>query len=221
LRAELEVFEQQLSEKREQKVFGVLFVTGKMHGRPVVLVRTGAGKLNAAVATTLLIEHFGPREVLFSGTAGGINPELFPGDVVIAEKTAQYDSGRITSEGFQYRGARNPLNGERNPVFFAADPRLLDLAMSVRQHTVLGKVRWPQGERVSQLVTGVIVTGDAFVSSTAKNSELRKNLQADATEMDGAAVAQICWQFGVPCLVISWSQRPGRRSSRYGFRNVF
>src|SRR5439155_21313405 len=106
--------------------------------------------------------------------------------------------GRITTEEFQYRGADNTLNVERNPIFFTADPRLLGLAMSVRQHTVLGKVRWPQGGRVSQLVTEVIVTGDAFVSSTAKKSELRKNLQADATEMEGAAVAPICGQFAVP-----------------------
>ena len=59
-----------------------------------------------------------------------------------------------------------------------------------------------QGGRPPRVVTGVIVTGDTFVASSAKKAALRKEFNADATEMEGAAAAQICRQFGVPCLIV-------------------
>jgi adenosylhomocysteine nucleosidase len=63
-------------------------------------------------------------------------------------------------------------------------------------------VKRGKDEKVPRVVTGVIVTGNMFVASPAKSKELRKDFQADATEVEGAAVAQICWQQRVPCLVI-------------------
>jgi adenosylhomocysteine nucleosidase len=63
-------------------------------------------------------------------------------------------------------------------------------------------VKTAKGERIPRVVTGVIVTGDAFVASPAKKNALRKEFKADATEMEGAAVAQICWQRRVPCLIL-------------------
>jgi adenosylhomocysteine nucleosidase len=66
----------------------------------------------------------------------------------------------------------------------------------------LAPVKTASGERTPRVVTGVIVTGDAFVASPAKKDALRKEFKADATEMEGAAVAQICWQRRVPCLIL-------------------
>ena len=66
----------------------------------------------------------------------------------------------------------------------------------------LAPVETVTGERTPRVVTGVIVTGDAFVASLAKKDALRKEFKADATEMEGAAVAQICWQRRVPCLIL-------------------
>jgi adenosylhomocysteine nucleosidase len=66
----------------------------------------------------------------------------------------------------------------------------------------LAPVKTASGERTPRVVTGVIVTGDAFVASPAKQETLRKEYKADATEMEGAAVSQICWQQGVPCLIL-------------------
>src|SRR5262249_35320297 len=67
---------------------------------------------------------------------------------------------------------------------------------------VLAPVKTGKGDRAPRVVTGVIVTGNMFVASPTKSRELRKDFKADATEMEGAAVAQICWQQRVPCLVI-------------------
>jgi adenosylhomocysteine nucleosidase len=63
-------------------------------------------------------------------------------------------------------------------------------------------VKTASGERTPRIVTGVIVTGDAFVASAAKKDALRKKFKGDATEMEGAALAQICWQRRVPCLIL-------------------
>jgi adenosylhomocysteine nucleosidase len=66
----------------------------------------------------------------------------------------------------------------------------------------LAPVKTASGERTPRVVTGVIVMGDAFVASAAKKDALRKEFKADATEMEGAAVAQICWHRGVPCVIL-------------------
>ena len=202
LEHEVKMLEAQLAEKKEHNIIGVKFVTGKMNGRQVVVGRTGVGKVNAAMTATLLIEHFSPSEAIVTGTSGKINPELLPGDIVIAEKTAQHDLGGLKPNGIENWGVRDPMSGERNPVFFETDARLLNIAKTVSKGVEFESIQTSQGPREPQVVTGVIVTGDVFVASSEKVAALRKNLQADAVEMEGAAVAQICWQHNVPCLVI-------------------
>jgi len=199
---EIEYFDGNIGDRHVQTIEGMPFVTGKLEGRQVVLALTGIGKVNAAMTATLLLEHFKPDEVLFTGIAGGINPDLFPGDIVIAEKTVQHDLGRLTPEGIIYRGMRNPLTGIRNPVFFPADPELLKLAEASGKRIKLDSIQASSTVRIPKIITGIVVTGDVFVASPSKKIELREKLRADAVEMEGAAVAQICWQHEVPCLVI-------------------
>jgi adenosylhomocysteine nucleosidase len=199
---EIDRLEGMLTEPTDHAVMGMRFVSGKLNGRSVVVATSGVGKVNAAMVATLLIERFSPVEVLFTGIAGAIHPDLKPGDLVIGEKTAQHDLGNLTAEGFQLRGMRNPVDWNRNPVYLDADPRLLTLAESAAEHLEFPKVKVGDEERVPRVVRGVIVTGDVFVSSPAKKEELRKTMNASAVDMEGAAVAQICRQFGVPCLVI-------------------
>jgi adenosylhomocysteine nucleosidase len=199
---EIALLEGAVTDPQDQEILGLRFVTGKLKGRRVVIASSGAGKVNAGVAAALLIEHFKPHEILYSGIAGGINPELRPGDVVIAVKTVQHDLGTLNSEGMLHRGARNPANLRRNPVFFDADPGLAGLAETVAEHLELGKIKSSGAERNPRVVRGIVATGDVFVASPAKRDELRKTLEADAVEMEGAAVAQVCYQLAVPCLVI-------------------
>jgi adenosylhomocysteine nucleosidase len=199
---EIIMLEDKLAEKQDQRIEGMKFASGKLNGKRIVVAWTGIGKVNAAMTTTLLIEHFRPNEVIFTGVAGGINPSLSPGDIVIAEKTAQHDSGTLWPDGFEHRGARNPFDGWRNPVFFPADERLLTLAQRAGGQVELETIKTSIGEREPRIVKGVVVTGDVFVASPQKCIELRNELGADAVEMEGAAVAQICYQQSVPCLVI-------------------
>jgi adenosylhomocysteine nucleosidase len=199
---EVVMLQEQLADRREQKIEGIRFVTGKLKGKRVVVAWTGIAKVNAAMTTTLLIEHFRPNEVIFTGIAGGINPQLSPGDVVIASKTAQHDLGVLTPAGLENKGEPNPINNKQNPVFFPADERLLKLAQQAAKQMEFENVKTSTGERTPKVITGVVVTGDIFVSSPAKCIELRKRLAADAVEMEGGAVAQICYQQDVPCIVI-------------------
>jgi adenosylhomocysteine nucleosidase len=96
----------------------------------------------------------------------------------------------------------DPFTGKPNPLFFPADAGLLAVAEKAALDLKLAPVKTALGERTPRVVTGVIVTGDAFVASPAKKDALRKEFKADATEMEGAAVAQICWQRRVPCLIL-------------------
>jgi adenosylhomocysteine nucleosidase len=196
------LLEDQLTEKAEHQIEGLRFATGRLRGRKVVVAWTGIGKVNAAMTTTLAIEHFRPSEIIFMGIAGAVNPELRPGDIVIAEKTAHHDMGTVWPEGLFFKGVKNRLNGIENPVFFPADKNLVDAAERASETTDLEGIRIGQDDRTPKIIKGVVVTGDVFVASPGKCKELRERLEADAVEMEGAAVAQLCFQRNIPYLVI-------------------
>jgi adenosylhomocysteine nucleosidase len=202
LQYEIAPIEKQLADKHTQKVRGVKFITGSLAGRRVVLARTGYGKVNAAMVAALAVERFSPREVIFSGISGGISERVGLGDVVIAEKTAQHDCGKITDKGFEPERVKDKVTGEKTLVFYPADPTLLEAAQSAAEQVVLPPVQTPQGPRPPAILTGVVVTGDVFIASPTKKSELLTAFGADAVEMEGAAVAAVCRRFDVPCLVI-------------------
>ncbi len=211
---EVEILEGQLVNPTAHTIEGIQFLTGTLNEQNVVIARTGVGKVNAAMTATLLIEHFRPNRVIFTGVAGGLNPDLQIGDIVIAQKTAQHDLGRLESAEIENMGTKNPINGKRNPVFFPADPGLLQITETALEGIELNPFQTPQGRRHPRIIKGTVVTGDVFVASDAKKTVLHNNLGADAVEMEGAAVAQICWQHNVPCLVIrSLSDNAGANAS--------
>jgi adenosylhomocysteine nucleosidase len=200
---EVRLLVERLDAREERKIEGIQFWLGRLKGRRVAIARTGVGKVNAAITATLLQTHFHPTEVLFTGIAGGLNPELKPGDIVIAEKTVHHDYGDLTTRGMVREGARNPVTGQRNPTFLPADARLLKAALAAKERVALDPIEMKAGSKHTPRITsGIVATGDVFVALPSKREELRKELNADAVEMEGAAVAQVCWQWQVPCLVI-------------------
>jgi adenosylhomocysteine nucleosidase len=199
---ELTWLQEKVESASERQILGYQFTTGEIEGHNVVLALTGVGKVNAAAMTILMIEHFQPEAILFSGVAGGLNPDLLPGDIVIGKRTVQHDLGDITPTGMDLFGVRSPITWKPNPVFFGADSTLLELAQKAITVTELEKITTSMGERTPRAIIGIIATGDAFMTSTPKKQELNESLSADAVEMEGAAVAQICYQMGIPCLIV-------------------
>jgi adenosylhomocysteine nucleosidase len=211
---EVEVLKAQLEGRRERVVEGLRVYTGRLGGRRVVLVPSGIGKVNAAMTTTLVLEHFRPAQVLFTGIAGGMNPDLQPGDLVVGTRLVHHDYGRQTPEGFESRPTKNPYNFADNPVYFPADSALKLLAAYV-----VPKVRFESiGNRSPRVIADTIVTGDVFLADTKRNRELRQRFGADAVEMEGAAVAQICYQQRVPFLVIRSLSDNGDDSATLDFQ---
>lgn len=198
---EIELIHQQMQNKQELIIQQIPFTKGTLHGRQVVLARTGIGKVNAAITTTLVLEHFKPSEVIFTGIAGGVNPALSPGDLVIGDKVAYHDYGAITPDSLARLPTKMHDNSGVNPMYFTCDARLVALAQAVSKTVVLQKIG-TAANHTPQVVTGTIVTGDVFVSSTAATLQLRQKMNAQATEMEGAAVGQTCFRLRVPFLVI-------------------
>ena len=200
---EIAPIEKRLQDSRDVVVRGYVFRVGTLNGRQVVVGRSGAGKVNAAIIATLMIGQFNPSAILFSGTAGAIDPALYPGDVVIGGTVAQHDVGLETSDGIRRRGTRNAVTGNLDPLLVPAPETLLAVARRSAQGLRLPSIRTPDGkDRTPRIVEGVIVTGDAFLSDVAHREALRSALGATAVEMEGAAVVQTCRQFAVSCLVI-------------------
>jgi len=110
--------------------------------------------------------------------------------------------GTLWTEGIEHGGVKSRLTGEDNPVFFPGDPNLLAAADCAAHKVTFEPIVLESGKRPPKIVVGTIVTGDAFVASKEKGAEFREKLGADAVEMEGAAVAQVCYQRGIGCLVI-------------------
>ncbi|MFT3932357.1 MAG: 5'-methylthioadenosine/adenosylhomocysteine nucleosidase [Chitinophagaceae bacterium] len=211
---EIVLLQAKLQEKKDTLIQGIKFTQGQLAGRKVVLAQTGIGKVNAAITTTILLDHFQPREVVFTGIAGGVNPLLQPGDLVVATQTAYHDFGTLTPDSLVRRATRNPTTMQENPIYFTCDSNLVKKAVAAGQEAVFEKITTATASRVPKVITGIIVTGDVFVASTLATQNLRSSLHADATEMEGAAVAQSCWQQKTPFVIIrSLSDDAGNNAS--------
>jgi adenosylhomocysteine nucleosidase len=211
---EVEVLKGQLEGRKEKRIAGLTVYTGRLGGRRVVLVPSGIGKVNAALTTTIVLEHFRPAQVLFTGIAGGMNPDLQPGDLVIGTHLVHHDYGRQTPEGWQVRPTKNPYTFADNPVYFPADSVLKLLAAFVVPKVKLEAIN----DRTPRVVADTIMTGDVFLADTKRNRELRQRFGAGAVEMEGAAVAQVCYQQRVPFLVIRSLSDNGDDSATLDFQ---
>lgn len=177
---------------------------GLLHGQPCVAVLARVGKVAAAATAVTLIREFDVQAVVFTGLAGGLAPHVRVGDVVVATSLMQHDLD--ASPLFpQYE---IPLTGLDR---FHADPQLSRIV----HDSVQGYLEqdWPQeiSETTRQsfslsaprIHTGLIVSGDQFINGSSEVLALREALpDALCVEMEGAAVAQICYEYGAPVAVV-------------------
>ena len=189
----------------EQKtvVAGREFWVGHWHGHEVVAVLSRIGKVAAATTATTLIERFGVTRIVFTGVAGGLAPQVKVGDVVVAREFIQHDMD--ASPLFPRHEV--PLTGMTR---FAADAALsnaLALAAPLAMQDML--VTLPSTEWLNldlpnaQVHQGLIASGDRFVSQTVESQALQRELpDALAVEMECAAMAQVCHDYGVPLAAV-------------------
>lgn len=197
-----QLLEERITDSREESVMGIAFRTGQIAGRPIVLAKTGVGKVNAAMTTAIALAHYRPGEVIFTGIAGSLREDLAPGDVVVAGGAVHHDFGKLHAEGFESRQTRSPVDGLRNPLMLEADPRLVALALEAAKTVELEQAGARAGPRRARVVAGTVATGDMFIASPARREEIRRQFDAHAVEMEGAAVAQVCLQLQTRWVII-------------------
>jgi len=199
---ETALIKKNINNKKIQEHLGVKFTFGVLKGRDVVVVTGGVGKVNAAMVTTLLIDHFHPSEIIFTGIAGGIRPDLNPGDIIIGTKTMQYDLGELSNNNFKSFAVKNPANQKRNPIFIMSDASIIKHANKAAKNIKLESLIIDSKQYTPIISEGIIATGDKFIASKNAANKIRKQCGADAVEMEGAAVAQICYQTKTPFILL-------------------
>lgn len=193
---EVTILRDKIDNKKVETIAGCEFTLGTMDGTEVILLRSGIGKVNAAMSTTILLERFKPDYVVNTGSAGGYNPNLNVGDVVISSEVRHHDVD-VTAFGYEYGQV------PKLPPAFEADNKLVEIAEAAAREI----------EGI-QVVKGLIATGDTFMNDP-KRVEYIKDKFSDlqAVEMEAAAIAQVAHQFGTPFVVIrSLSDIAGKES---------
>lgn len=181
---EVKVLIEKLREKEVTTIANQTFYNGKIGQVEVTLVQSGIGKVNATIATTLLIETFKVDAVINTGSAGGIGEGLSIGDLVLSTDLSYNDAD---ARVFGYEFGQVP----QMPNRYKGDPSLINKVTKAAE-----EMNWP-------ISKGLIVTGDSFIADTEQISKIKEYFpEALVTEMEGAAVAQTCYQFDKPVVVI-------------------
>ncbi|PLR85857.1 5'-methylthioadenosine/S-adenosylhomocysteine nucleosidase [Bacillus canaveralius] len=194
---EVTILRDKIAGQHQETIAGCEFTSGLMNGADVILLRSGIGKVNAAMSTSILLEKFNPDFVINTGSAGGLNPDLNVGDVVISTDVRHHDVD-VTAFGYEY-GQVPQL-----PAAFEADSELIEIAENCAKEI--------EG---AQVVTGLIATGDSFMSDPERVQAIsQKFTDLQAVEMEAAAIAQVAYQFNKPFVVIrSLSDIAGKESN--------
>lgn len=171
-----------MPDEHKQLAAGREFWVGHLHGQDVVAVLSRIGKVAAATTATVLIERFGVDRIVFTGVAGGLGREVLVGDVVVADAFLQHDLDASPI----FPKYEVPLYGTSR---FAADKDLTQKLADAVGRALPG----------TAVHRGLVVSGDRFVSTTGESLALQSALpHALAVEMEGAAFAQVCHDYGVP-----------------------
>jgi len=174
-----------LTDLQETKTAGCEFYKGFLNGQEVVLLKSGIGKVNAAIGTTLMIQLYEPDCIINTGSAGGLHTDLNVGDVVISTEVRHHD---VDATIFGYEYGQVP----QMPANYLPDQKLVEAAEKA-------------GASVQniQVAKGLIASGDSFMSDHERVEDIRRKFPAlYAAEMEAAAIAQTCYQFDVPFVII-------------------
>lgn len=194
-----------LSNKEEHEIGQRHYYTGELNNQKVVVVYSRVGKVAAATTVSTLILEFKITELIFTGVAGGIHADVKIGDIVLGQSMIQHDMNAQPL----FPAYEIPMLGK---AYFEADSSqlqvattaILDLLEEQHLHKVISEDDLNKFNiHTPQLHTGLIGSGDLFFSTNSQKEKLKQNLpEVLCVEMEGAAVAQVCYEFEIPFIII-------------------
>lgn len=194
---EITLLKAKIADLETQKVAYLDVFCGKIGAHKVQLVQCGIGKVASAAATALLIQAYSPDAVINTGSAGGFDPSLNIGDVIIATQLLHHD---VDVTHFGYELGQVP----QMPHYYESDPKLVALAQKAiaNLHSV-------------QVKSGLVCSGDSFIGSDEAANKIKALFEnMSAVEMEGAAIGQVCHLMNTPFVVIrSLSDIAGKTST--------
>ncbi len=177
----------------EEKIYELIFIKGRINDKNIVLVEAGIGKVNAARVTQILIDKFNIEAIINVGSAGSANDELDIGDIVIGKKIVQHDFD-ITAFG-------HPKGYISNVGQYVES----DVQLIKKMEQTINNLNTQE----FKIKIGTIASGDIFCTELQMKNKIRTKFNADAIEMEGAAIAQVCKLDNIPFIVIrSISDKP-------------
>jgi len=194
----------QQSQSQVRKIGMRDYYVGELEGQSCVVVLARCGKVAAAATTVSLIREFGVSEIIFSGLAGGLAKHVEVGDVVVADRLIQHD---VDSRPFFPQHEIPMLGITEFPVQQSLHEELQNATRHFFEHDLTKKISAEKlvqfGLKNPKLHVGMIASGDQFIGSEKELTRLQEVLPAAlAVEMEGAAVAQICYEYDVPCAIL-------------------
>lgn len=183
---EVETLKKHMKVRRTLKKARMEFCEGVLGGKEVVVVKSGIGKVNAAVCTQILVDDFGAKTLINTGIAGSLKAEINIGDIVVSTDLVHHDMDAVN---FGYPLGQIP---QMDTFSFRADENLIDLAEKAC-HEVNPEI---------QVFKGRIVSGDQFIADKAVKDRIAGNFSGFCTEMEGASIAQAAYLNKVPFVVL-------------------
>lgn len=181
---ELEIIKNALEDKTQVDAAHMSFYSGTIDGQELVIVQSGIGKVNAAMAAVILVEKFGIEAVINTGSAGALAGELEQGDLVVSQQLAYHD---VDATAFGYAVGQVP----QMPLYYESNSQL-NKKIKAAAHQAGWKV-----------VFGDILTSDSFIADPKAIEKIKGDFpDAMVTEMEGAAIAQVAFQYGLPFTVV-------------------
>lgn len=162
------------------------FYMGRIGEQNIVLVRCGIGKVNAAICTQILIDHFKIAYIINTGVAGGLYPEINIGDIIISSDTVEHDMDVTTF------GHKRGFIPRMDMHFFEADKWLVEVAKNAAEKA--------KGDH--KVYVARIASGDQFISSMKVKEDIYTTFTAYCAEMEGAAIAHTCFLNKIPFVII-------------------
>ena len=179
---ELEAIKEIMESIEESTIYDLKIFKGEINNKKYILVRSGVGKVNAARTTQILIDKFEIEYIINTGSAGALNNNLKIGDIVIGTELIQHD---FDVTAFGREKGYIPETGKE----FRSDENIVKKCENIKIENI-------------KIVKGIITSGDIFCTDIKMKEKIRQKFKSDCTEMEGAAIAQVCYLSKIPFVVI-------------------